>query len=280
MPARYQAGRPPVRWRAARRYCPSDRPVAVEGLDAQLKVGLGHDLIDSAAGDLVGQGEHLSAGGGELSGEGHVPIDPRPGGGVQIEGLPAAASLLPQPHVIMLDAEHLLDAVHGGVVQQPGLATGPPQQLQLLAVGGQLPGEHPAIIVTAVTGCQFGNDDGGMLTGQLAANREQLELLGRARREPWLLDDATVDRVKKVFGVQHDDMWLWEETGRRWQALDLDTATRARVDGYMSLAAQFATTSTEVLALADEIAGGTINKVMAKSDLELGIEALHRDGPI
>jgi hypothetical protein len=86
-----------------------------------------------------------------------------------------------------------------------------------------------------------------------------------------------VDRVKKVFGVQRDDMWLWEENGRRWQALDLDTATRAQVDGYMSLAAQFATTSTEVLALA---AGGTISKVMAKSDLELGIEALHRDGPI
>ena len=120
----------------------------------------------------------------------------------------------------------------------------------------------------------------GMLTGQLAANREQLELLGRARREPWLLDDATVDRVKKVFGVQRDDMWLWEENGRRWQALDLDTATRAQVDGYMSLAAQFAITSTEVLALAGEIAGGTISKVMAKSDLELGIEALHRDGPI
>ena len=120
----------------------------------------------------------------------------------------------------------------------------------------------------------------GMLTGQLAANREQLELLERARREPWLLDDATVDRVKKVFGVQRDDMWLWEENGRRWQALDLDTATRAQVDGYMSLAAQFATTSTEVLALADELAGGTISKVMAKSDLELGIEALHRDGPI
>jgi hypothetical protein len=125
-----------------------------------------------------------------------------------------------------------------------------------------------------------GNDDGGDAHRQLAANREQLELLERARREPWLLDDATVDRVKKVFGVQRDDMWLWEENGRRWQALDLDTATRAQVDGYMSLAAQFATTNTAVLALADEIAGGTINKVMAKSDLELGIEALHRDGPI
>jgi hypothetical protein len=39
----------------------------------------------------------------------------------------------------------------------------------------------------------------------------------------------------------------------------------------MSLAAQFAT-NTEVLALADEIAGGTINKVMAKSDLDLGMK--------
>ncbi len=100
----------------------------------------------------------------------------------------------------------------------------------------------------------------GMLTGQLAASREQLELLERARREPWLLDDATVDPVKKVFGVQHDDMWLREENGRRWQALDLDTATRAQAGGYMSLAAQFATTSTEVLALAGEIAGGTITR--------------------
>ncbi len=89
-----------------------------------------------------------------------------------------------------------------------------------------------------------------------------------------------MDRVKKVFGVQHDDMWLWQENGRRWQALDLDTATRAQAGGYMPLAAQFAATSTAVLALAGEIAGGTISKVMARSGLELGIEALHRDGPI
>ena len=131
------------------------------------------------------------------------------------------------------------------------------------------PDWHP---VTAVT---------TMLTGQLAANRGQLELLERARREPWLLDDATVDRIKKVFGVQRDDMWLWEENDRRWQALDLDTATRTKAGEYMSLIAQFATTSTEVLALAGELASGTIiNKVMVKSDLELDIEAIRRDGPI
>jgi len=70
-------------------------------------------------------------------------------------------------------------------------------------------------------------------------------------------------------------MWLWEENGRRWQALDLDAATWAQVDEYMSLAAQSTTTNSE--SLAEEIAGGIINKVMAKSNLELGIEAL-REG--
>jgi hypothetical protein len=44
--------------------------------------------------------------------------------------------------------------------------------------------------------------------GPVARGWVAAELLERARREPWLLDDATVDRVKKVFGVQRDDMWL------------------------------------------------------------------------
>ena len=50
------------------------------------------------------------------------------------------------------------------------------------------PNWQPAAAVTMMA---------GMLTGQLAASRGQLELLERARREPWLLEDATVDRVKE-----------------------------------------------------------------------------------
>lgn len=48
---------------------------------------------------------------------------------------------------------------------------------------------------------------------QLAANREQLETLGPARLTPHLLDDHTVNRIKDVFGVQREDMWLWQEPG-------------------------------------------------------------------
>jgi hypothetical protein len=56
---------------------------------------------------------------------------------------------------------------------------------------------------------------------QLGANRDQLQSLEPARRAPHLLDDHTVERIKQVSGVQRDDMWLWVETGERWQARDL-----------------------------------------------------------
>ena len=47
----------------------------------------------------------------------------------------------------------------------------------------------------------------GMLTGQLAASRGQLELLEQAAGAPgcWTTPPWTASRV---FGVQHDDMWL------------------------------------------------------------------------
>ncbi|MEU0569253.1 hypothetical protein ABZ297_28295 [Nonomuraea sp. NPDC005983] len=111
---------------------------------------------------------------------------------------------------------------------------------------------------------------------QLGANREQLRTLEPARRSPHLLDDHTVERIKQVFGVQRDDMWLWVETGERWQAQDLNTAAAAKVDQYVAAVEAFAASNTVVLALADELAAGTIEKTLAKSDLELGMETLVR----
>jgi hypothetical protein len=116
--------------------------------------------VDSAAGDLVGQGEHLIVGGGEPSGEGHVPIDLRPGGGVQIEGLPAAAILLPQPHVITLDAEHLLDGSTVASSSSHGSRRVRSSSSSCSRLGASCSVSIPAIIVTAVTGCQFGSPHG------------------------------------------------------------------------------------------------------------------------
>jgi hypothetical protein len=121
-------------------------------------------------------------------------------------------------------------------------------------------------------------DDVDMMTAvvleQLGANRDQLRTLEPARRAPHLLDDHTVERIKQVFGQQRDDMWLWAETGERWQAQDLNAAEAAKVDQYVAAVEAFAASNTVILALADELAAGTIEATLAKSDLELGMEAL------
>jgi hypothetical protein len=77
-----------------------------------------------------------------------------------------------------------------------------------------------------------------------------------------------------VFGEQPDDLWLWAETGDRRQAKDLNTATAAKVDQYVAAVEAFAASNTVILALADELAAGTIEATLAKSDLELGVETL------
>lgn len=46
----------------------------------------------------------------------------------------------------------------------------------------------------------------------------------------------------------------------------------------MAAVEAFAASNALILALADELAAGTIDKLMGKSDLELGIEALLRNG--
>ncbi|RVX41163.1 hypothetical protein EDD27_3634 [Nonomuraea polychroma] len=109
---------------------------------------------------------------------------------------------------------------------------------------------------------------------QLGANRDQVRTLEPARRAPHLLDDHTVERIKQVIRQQRDHMWLWVETGERWQAQDLTAAEAAKVDQYVAAVEASAASNTVILALADELAAGTIEAALAKSDLELGVEAL------
>ena len=67
---------------------------------------------------------------------------------------------------------------------------------------------------------------------------------------------------------------LYEGQLSRWKALNLTSSQRQEVD---RLAAQIPTIReriTAILALAEELKGGTIDTIMAKSDLELGLEVL------
>ncbi|MGJ6969668.1 hypothetical protein ACSDR0_48105 [Streptosporangium sp. G11] len=112
----------------------------------------------------------------------------------------------------------------------------------------------------------------------VAMAREQLATLEKGRSKPYVLDDATVARVKQVFTQTAEDNELFAEQGRRWAAMDLSAEQRRDVERYAALVEQMQTETTAILSLTDELAKQTIETVLAKSDLELGIEALLRDG--
>ena len=112
------------------------------------------------------------------------------------------------------------------------------------------------------------------IDGMLEADIEQYETLLEARPKPHVLDDFTVNRVKQAFTAQRDDFWLFEEQLRRWQAGHLTDEQRAEVARLVEQMRRLRENNTRVLELADELSKGTIEKIMAKSDEELGLEFL------
>jgi hypothetical protein len=115
---------------------------------------------------------------------------------------------------------------------------------------------------------------GSMIDGLLDEVEKQNANLEAGRAKPYVFDNYTIGRVLKVYSDQAEDLWLYEGQLARWKALNLTPSQRQEVD---RLAAQIPTIReriTAILALAEELKGSTIETIMAKSDLELGLEVL------
>ena len=120
---------------------------------------------------------------------------------------------------------------------------------------------------------------GSLIDGMLESAEEQYQTLQQARRKPHVLDDYTVGRVVEVFTTQRDDLWLFEEQLHRWNAQNLTDARRREVSRLSGQLEQLRQVITTILALADELKGGTIEQVLGKSDVQLGLESLLRRRP-
>lgn len=113
-----------------------------------------------------------------------------------------------------------------------------------------------------------------MIDGMLEDAEQQYATLVQCRPTPHLLDDATVDRVNQVYSEQAEFLGLYEEQFARWSKLVLSQAQREEVNRLTTELPLLSTRIAAILALAKELKHGTIEAVLAKSDLELGLEAL------
>jgi hypothetical protein len=118
-----------------------------------------------------------------------------------------------------------------------------------------------------------------VLDGMLESATETGQALEEARPKPYVLDDATVNRVLRVYTTQQNDRWLYDEQLKRWGALLLTATQRQKVERLVSQLARLRQVIASNLTLANEMKGGTIEQVLGKSDAELGLEFLLRHLP-
>ena len=114
-----------------------------------------------------------------------------------------------------------------------------------------------------------------VIGGQLEAAEEQHRLLLQAR--PGSLDDATVERVIRVFTEEIDLLAVYQEQLDRWQAGPLQRREVERLHGQV---ARNRNVAAAILALAENLKATTVDAILAKSDLELGIELLTGRSPL
>ena len=91
--------------------------------------------------------------------------------------------------------------------------------------------------------------------------------------------DATIARVKRVNAEGLEYCEVYDEQLRRWRNERPTDAQQRETVRLQNAARELRLVLTQILALADELATGTIERQLSKSDAELGLEHLLRSHP-
>lgn len=106
-----------------------------------------------------------------------------------------------------------------------------------------------------------------------------LQPLLEARPKPWVLDDALINRSKRVNGEALQWCGVYDRQLTRWLSQHLTPAQRREVTRLQGVQRNQRRVLNELLALLDELAANTIDRQLAKSDIQLGLEYVLGLGP-
>jgi len=116
-----------------------------------------------------------------------------------------------------------------------------------------------------------------LIDSQLIDAKEQYITLSEARNKPYVLNDPIVQRTIKVYTEQLDFTRVFEKQLLKWEKEEyLKPIQQIEICRLQKQVKQSYKTLTDILDLSEELKSGTIEKVMEKSDLELGIESLKK----
>ena len=94
----------------------------------------------------------------------------------------------------------------------------------------------------------------------LTDTQEQYETLLQARPKPWVLDDATINRSKRVNGEALEWCGVYDQQLKRWLRQRLTPAQRREVIRLQDVQRDQRRVLNEILALLEELAANTIDR--------------------
>src|SRR5204863_362849 len=121
----------------------------------------------------------------------------------------------------------------------------------------------------------FGAQQKYEIVMQLVRGEKQLTVLAREHG----VDHATIERTKRVNreGLEWCD--VYDRQLLRWRSHRLSDAQRCEIARLEDVQRDLRLVLTRILELADELGWGTIERQLAKSDVEVGLEYLLRFAP-
>jgi hypothetical protein len=108
----------------------------------------------------------------------------------------------------------------------------------------------------------------------LNSTDEQYQTLREAEEKPYVLDDALIDRVIRLYTVQAEDVVLFEEQLTRWKKETLTPGQEQVIDQLQESLQQLRELEAKILSLAERLKEGTIDRILRKSDVELALDIL------
>ncbi|KFN04747.1 hypothetical protein D0U04_23685 [Bacillus clarus] len=116
-----------------------------------------------------------------------------------------------------------------------------------------------------------------LIDGQSSDAKEQYINLLEARNKPHVLNDAIIQRTIHVYTEQREFAWIFEEQLSKWKKEErLTPIEQSEIERLQGQVQQLHHTLNDILALTEKLKEGTYEKVMAKSDSQLGVESLQK----
>jgi hypothetical protein len=109
-----------------------------------------------------------------------------------------------------------------------------------------------------------------MIRGHLKALRNSTTLTDVTH----VLDDATIDGIERVHTEQMEFVDIYDQQISRWRTEKPSADQTRELDRMEAQNGHLRAVTADVLTLASELRKGTIERVLAMSDVELGLHAL------